>query len=172
VVRLLQAGLPMNADFPFIDVAGRRAITIEANSLESVAARLIPFGKRFVLVIAADTSDRAGPGLVDAAAELIRVGASYVCCWGPDCGRLEECFDEAAIEVNGAPTRENVLMTSSHEHESWEEAIWFGLTSAFPGRADGTPPPPVVIASIANGEWAERARGSLSRTQSTGETRI
>jgi hypothetical protein len=161
----------MHADFPFIDVARRRAITIEANNLESAATRLMPFGNGFVLVIAADTSDRAGPALVGAAAELIRVGASYVCCWGPDCGRLEACFDEAAIEVYGDPTRESVLMTTSHENDSWEEAIWFGLTLAFPGRAEGTSPQPVVIASIANGEWAERARAFLSRTQSAGEIR-
>jgi hypothetical protein len=115
-----------------------------------------------VLLVAADPRALDGPALVDIAAQLIRLGASYVCCWGPDCERLHDCFDEADLLVNGDATDDRVVMTTSHEGEPLEEAIWFAIDAAFPTAAYENGTSTTVIASVANPSWHAKAAAYLS----------
>ena len=144
------------------DVHGRSVLTIEADALEVAAGELFVSGGHFVLAIAADTRGEEGARLVDAAAGFLRRGASYVCCWGPDCSRLHDCFDEADRLVNGESSAARVLMTTWHEDEPWEEALWFALNSTVPALAYEATTRTVVAVSIANPGWAHRAQEYLA----------
>jgi hypothetical protein len=112
--------------------------------------------KHFVLFLAADTRDQEGPELVGIAEALIRNGASYVCCWGPGCERFHDCFDEADLYVNDVSSDERIVMTTWHDDESLEEALWFAMTAAWPAQAYEATTNAVVALAVNSPEWSER----------------
>jgi hypothetical protein len=116
---------------------------------------------RFVLLILADTTAENGARLVDWADSVLQAGACYVCCWGPDCGRLESCFDEAHV-IRGLPSSEHdVIMTTSHASEPLEEAAWFALHAAWPTDEYARTCDAVILATIGNEAWAQQLRAYL-----------
>ena len=110
----------------------------------------------FVLFVAADTSGYDGPTLVAHAEALIRVGASYVCCWGPDCSRFHDAFDEADLVANGDVSDSRFILTTWHEDEPLEEAAWFALNCAIPAPAYAPTTGTVILIAIGNTTWATR----------------
>lgn len=116
----------------------------------------------FVLFLAANTRGKDKSALLAAAKTLVRAGASYVCCWGPDCERLHDCFDEADIAVNGDGTDERVLMTTSHEGEPLEEALWFAVHAAWPTPDYEVTTGAVVAVSIGHADWSDQIRAYLT----------
>lgn len=65
---------------------------------------------------------------------LLRDGASYFVCWGPDCQRVHDVIDEIASDPDkeiGAP-EESCIMTTWHDSEPVNEAFWFFLVSSMP----------------------------------------
>ena len=115
-----------------------------------------PASKNFILFLAADTRDKDGPRLVGVAEALVRAGASYVCCWGPDCERFHDSFDEAVLSVNGESTEDRVVITTWHADEPLEDAVWFAVTSAWPADAYESSTGAVVALSVDSPEWSER----------------
>jgi hypothetical protein len=126
-----------------------------AANLEELHEFVSP-SKNFILFLAADTRDKNGPGLVGVAETLVRAGASYVCCWGPDCERFHDCFDEAGLFVNGESTDDRVLMTTWHADEPLEDAVWFAVNTAWPADAYESSTRAVVALSVDSREWSER----------------
>ena len=161
----------MQFEFVDLDLYGRTVILAKARSLEDLAADLRVVSQHFVLAVAANTTTVAGPALVDMAGQLIRRGASYVCCWGPDCSRLHDCFDEADFVVNGESTDDRVLMTTWHNDDYLEEMFGFALESTVPSPDYFASTRAVVIATIGNADWASRAKQYLaSRARSRNES--
>ena len=152
----------MQFEFGDPDPHGRAVILAKARRLEDLAADLRVISDSFVLGIAANTSTLTGPALVDMATQLLRRGASYVCCWGPDCSRLHDCFDESDSAVHGSSTDDRILMTTWHESESLEEMIWFALNSTVPAPHYFAHTRAVVIATIGSDEWAAGAAKYLA----------
>ena len=62
---------------------------------------------------------------------LLRAGAVYFCCYGPDSERVHDIIDEqivqSAIEEDGS-----VIMTTWHSEETLQDALWFFVTNSFP----------------------------------------
>ena|ERR1700734_2441365 len=62
---------------------------------------------------------------------LLRAGAVYFCCYGPDSERVHDIIDEeigqSALEEEGS-----VIMTSYHSDETLHDALWFFVTNSFP----------------------------------------
>jgi hypothetical protein len=138
------------------DCYGRAVRAAHAKSLGEAVSQLRASSKHFVLLIASDTRGIPGAVLVDFAADLIRAGATYVCCWGPDCERFHDCFDEADDVVNGRASNSRVLMTTWHADECLEEALWFALNSTVPSSAYLETTNSVFVLSIGEDRWAER----------------
>jgi hypothetical protein len=143
------------------DIHGRAVVLERAESLGEAIAGLRAPSTHFVLVIAGDTANVRGPDLVDNAAALIGLGASYICCWGPDCERFHDCFDEADWMVNGESSDGRVLMTTWHSDEPLQEAIWFGLNSAIPSASYESATRAVVILCVGNASCWEQASSYL-----------
>lgn len=137
------------------DCHGRRVVSATADSLESVAAQLRDIDGYFVLVLAADTTTQSHAELLSSAEGLIRCGASYVCCWGPDCHRLHDCFDEADFSLNGESTDQRLLMTTWHDDEPLNETLWFALNATVPAPAYLADTRSVVAVSVARPDWAD-----------------
>jgi hypothetical protein len=94
--------------------------------------------------------------MVDFATALIRSGARYVCCWGPDCERLHDCFDEAEGALSGWDASDGShVMTTWHDDEPLEEALWFALNAAIPTPDETAATTQAVLAvSVANHDWS------------------
>jgi hypothetical protein len=105
--------------------------------------------ERYVLLIASEREAQAAK--VEAARAWIDAGASYICAWGPSSPDVEETFDYAAFLPELGEPVPFTLMTTSHQDEPLEEALWFafynGKTPDEP--ADGTRPVVVVVDSEA-----------------------
>ncbi|MEP6889345.1 MAG: hypothetical protein ABI955_01455 [Nitrospirota bacterium] len=66
-------------------------------------------------------------------------GAVYLCDWGPDCERVRDIIDEVIVNRNPGETDEDVIMTTWHDDEALNEALWFAVNSAYPaGAYEGT----------------------------------
>ena len=138
------------------DCYGRDVFAAHASSLVEAASQLRAPSEHFVLFMASDTTDIPGADLVDFAAALVRAGAVYICCWGPDCERFHDCFDEAAFVVHGQVSESRVLMTTWHNDESLENALWFALNSTFPSSAYEATTKSVLAISVGDQGWCDR----------------
>ena len=128
----------------------------DATDLRAAVAFTSP-SPHFVLLLAADTRAATGPDLVDVASTFVRLGASYVCCWGPGAERLESCFDEAGFLLDPEPSDSgDVLMTTSHENESLEEAAWFAAWSTYPTARYLDSTKALLAVAIGRTDWSEQ----------------
>ena len=131
------------------------AFSVFAAGIDDLPGLLTAPTPRFVLLVVADTADLDGTALVEWAGRVLERGATYVCCWGPGCSRLEECFDEAGLLRENFEPSNRVIMTTAHDGEPIEEAAWFALHSAYPdpGWEEGTGA--VVLATVGRRDWHE-----------------
>ncbi len=68
------------------------------------------------------------------AAKAVARGVAVVCSWGPGCSMIEDAFDEAIVDAHPSETDNDVVLTTSHEGESLEEAIEFFLDVILPSK--------------------------------------
>jgi hypothetical protein len=94
----------------------------------------------FVLLLTLDAGDLSDARVGAFATKLVVQGVGYACCWGPDCHRVHRLFDRAAIEAN------RFVMTTWHEDETLDEALWFAVNVALPPN-EPTGPPSVLCAA-------------------------
>jgi hypothetical protein len=73
------------------------------------------------------------------AEKAVERGVAVVCAWGPGCSMIEDVFDDAIVDANPRETDGDVVLTTSHEGESLEEALEFFLDVILPAkdRAEG-----------------------------------
>jgi len=145
------------------DSFGRAVLSGSCENLEVLARELRSPVTPFVLVLAGDTSSVPGAEIVDVAMTLIRSGAHYVCCWGLGCARLHDCFDEAAVALTLANTENDVhVMTTWHDGDPLEEALWFALNCAIPAVDDEPPTRAVVAIAVGNEAVSTRISAYLA----------
>ncbi len=65
---------------------------------------------------------------------LLRAGAVYFCCYGPDCGRVHDIIDEEELAqiIDGKKDNGSVIMTTWHDDETLMDALWFFVCNSFP----------------------------------------
>jgi hypothetical protein len=61
-------------------------------------------------------------------------GVAVVCSWGPGCSMIEDAFDDAIVDAHPNETENDVVLTTSHEGESLEEAMEFFLDVILPAK--------------------------------------
>lgn len=140
-------------------------IVIVVDSLVWPASLTIP-SPRFRLLVAADTHRVAVEELSGFAQEALGRGMVYFCAWGNGSERFHDIVDEVRDAGVGQvqlkpPTRNDVVMTTSHENETLQEAIEFFATCAVPteGYAEGSGYR--VVICVNHSDWAETARNYL-----------
>ncbi len=111
---------------------GRRALCLlELDEVGDLPEGLDLPSSRFVLLLAWDATDAPVATIAGLAEAVLRQGAVYVCCWGPDCERVHDIVDECDLERN--PDDEDLwVMTTWHADESLDDALWFALFTARP----------------------------------------
>jgi hypothetical protein len=131
-------------------------------SVATWAADLVAPSKHFVLFVAADTQSLSGPQVYAAAEAAVRAGASYVCCWGPDCSRFHDAFDEADLYLNGESSDAKIIVTTWHDDEPLEEALWFAVHSTLPSPFYEPSTRAVLAVAIDNRAWATQIDAYLA----------
>ena len=100
-------------------------------------------GGKYVLLVA---SEEKTPNLsVARARKWIEAGAAFVCTWGPSCQDLEELFDYAAFSPELGEPIPFTVMTTSHQNENLDEALWFAFYTAFAPEDLPSPLSSVVV---------------------------
>ncbi|HTR43632.1 MAG TPA: hypothetical protein VMH87_18630, partial [Pseudomonadales bacterium] len=116
-------------------------------------------GHHFVAFVTADATRVDAIVLANFCRKLVQAGCVYFCAWGPDCERVHDIFDELIFNTDP------VIMTTWHDKESLDSALWFFLFSAFPDDGYGTVQSEVAI-SIGNPAWGKQIRHNLADIES------
>jgi len=130
----------------------RRLCVTTVADLESTSLELQqPIGP-FVAFVALDTRYLTGERLGELAKDLLEAGCVYMCSWGPDASRIHDMFDWLAVEAElaGRPYVEDVLMTSWHEQDSLDDALWFAVFAAFPPVGEAR-----AVLAVCDTEWSD-----------------
>ena len=99
----------------------------------------------FGLFLACDARAISDEAIVEVAGSLIEQGIVYLCSWGPDCERVHDLFDSVIVERNPNETEKSVILTTWHDGESLDEALWHFLNVAFPAQ--------MIIGMAARQSW-------------------
>lgn len=92
-----------------------------------------------------------------AAEILLKEGNLYFCTWGPDCQRAHDIYDEVIV-INEI---QYLVMTTWHEDESLDDALWFVLNLAALHEKNSDDCSTIVI-SINNDLWEKELLENLS----------
>jgi hypothetical protein len=112
--------------------------------------------QHFGVLIAADATGVDVAAISHLAAKLLSLGCVYICTWGPDCSRVHDIFDEESFDI------EPGTMTTWHDNESLDEALWFFAFAAFPDDAYAKTCSSALAISIGNSSWEEQIRRRLA----------
>ena len=130
---------------------GRKWVLVRVASFDAIPRAFPLPEKTFVLLLAADGRAIPDHALREHCTSLLKAGARYVCAWGPDCSRIHDACDQAAAEL-GLNNDGAVIMTTWHEHEPLEEAVWFAANAAFADEAYAEASNALVAISIGSSE--------------------
>lgn len=126
----------MTASFEFLtrDPVSRRDLFLLRVAHPADLAPITRSLGHFVCLLIWDASTVAVDVVATVAERLLGSGCVYVCAWGDGCGRVHDIFDEVIVGDGTQVGTEGAIhvMTSWHENETLDSAIWFFLRSADP----------------------------------------
>ena len=137
----------------------RELYFISAPDFESLPDSFQLSGKYFVTLLVVDASVIKTNSIEKLAEKLLTSGCVYFCAWGPDCERVHDIFDEMCLFT------EPVIMTTWHEKDSLDEALWFFLTTTWPDDVYFDDCKSSVAIVVGNSEWETQVRQKLSNRQ-------
>ena len=114
----------------------------------------------FRLLVAADVVNVSWEVMFEFARSALIRGMTYFCAWGADCGRFHDAVDEVIVEDEIGerrfvlPSSEDFVMTTFHENENLEDALYFLTSLAYP--TDGLAPHSEfrLVICVGNSDWA------------------
>jgi hypothetical protein len=145
-------------------VSERRLFSLAFASASEVPAHFTVPCKHFVCLIAWDSRAASVNDIVRVVAPLLESGASYFVCWGPDCERVHDVIDEIVSGPNSpidVPV-DACIMTTAHESEPLEDALWFFLTCATPDAFYEALTDGAIGVSIGSGQSAGEIASALN----------
>ncbi|MFN3231720.1 MAG: hypothetical protein ACE363_06120 [Alphaproteobacteria bacterium] len=93
---------------------------------------------------------------------LLDRDATYFCTWGPGCESLHDCIDkEIAIRQVKTGQKLPLVVTTWHDTEPLEEAVWFAAQVASPEPEHHADNWQVLLVSVGNTKWANRIRKTV-----------
>jgi len=85
----------MNATFSGHDAAtGRQLLLFDVSSVDDVPDLFDPDCRHFVAMLVCDARILSTDDIASVARNLIDSGCAYFSCWGDDCERVHDIFDE------------------------------------------------------------------------------
>ena len=145
---------------------GRFLLSILASGPKDLASPLAIHGKHCVLFLAMDARPLSVNEISNIANWALDQGAVYLCVWGLDCERVHDIIDEVVCNRNPDETDEDVIMTTWHEDEALDEALWFAVNSAFPAGAYEETCKTLVAIAVGSQDWGSQIARKLSESVS------
>lgn len=142
----------------------RLLLSAFASGLDDFSSSIAIHGKHCVLFLAMDARPMSINEISNIANWALDQGAVYLCAWGPDCERVHDIVDEVIVNRNPGETDEDVIMTTWHEDETLEEALWFAVNSAFAVGAYEQTCKTLVTVTIGNQDWGSQIAKKLSES--------
>lgn len=141
-----------------------------APNLSEVSKDKELFSKHFILFVACDFSKYTIDELSSFAEKMLDEGAVSISTWGKNCEKMHDIFDETLIyrkevEKLGFPH----IVTTWHEKDSLDEALWFALNTAFAVEEYEETCKSTLIAAVGNEDWNKLLRFRLSDIESFNE---
>ena len=146
-------------------VMERRLFSLAIGSPSELPSQLgLPAGN-FACLLAWDARGESAEAVSSLVVALLRAGASYFVCWGPDCERVHDFIDElASTPTNDFGIPEGAcIMTTYHESEPLREALWFFLVNSFPDDQYPDSTPAALAIAVGYPPWAAEIREALDR---------
>jgi hypothetical protein len=112
------------------------------------------------LFIAADARNVSTDTIARVAKRLLVSGLIYVCVWGPGCKRVHDIFDDVHAG-DGSIEPSFTLMSTWHNDEPLEEALWFFIQCAFPLDTEIATTSYLAI-TVGSSDWAASVHHALS----------
>ena len=142
----------------------RLLLSAFASGLDDFYSPIAIHGKHCVVFLAMDARTMSVDEIGNIANWALDQGAVYLCAWGPDCERVHDIIDEVVCNRNPDETDEDVIMTTWHEDETLEEALWFAVNSAFAVGAYEQTCKTLVTVTIGNQDWGSQIAKTLSES--------
>ena len=139
------------------DVSGRSLFVLDCSDPADVAPAIDVEG-RFICLLAWDAGAAAEAEISQVAERLLAAGCVYICTWGRGCDRVHDIFDQA--DLARAPDGP-WAMSTSHDDEPLDEAIWFFLFNAYPDPSLADRCLSAVGVSIGMPSWAKVIRTAM-----------
>jgi len=136
---------------------------ISGKTIDAIIAHVASTSPFFGLFVAVDAQKIESKKIIELAEALVPKGLAYLCAWGPDCERVHDCFDEILSDANPESTDENVVMTTWHEDDSFEEALWYFVNSAGPAKDYAGTCKDWIVAVVGDEEWERSARYAMAK---------
>ncbi len=136
------------------------ALQVSASTEISEATQIVR--PHFAVFLAWDATSVATEEISRLATLLHNRGLAYLCAFGPGCERVHDIFDEVEVELEGARPSDSVIMTTWHDDERLEEALWFFVYCSFPDAAYEATCDTGIVVTIGNSQWATQVAEYLS----------
>ena len=114
------------------DETQRKLVLHHVKSLADLPTILNPDGRYFVAMLVCDARNLSVNKISAAARKLIDDGCAYFCCWGNDCERVHDVFDEEWVGNGFDDVSDDTIMTTWHDNEPLEKFIEFSLLHTQP----------------------------------------
>ena len=148
------------------DSLSRDVFLISLSSWDDWPRQLQLPSRHYCLLIVGDARGVPDDTLSDIAGLALDGGCVYVCAWGPDCGRVETCFDSKCAETESARDSP-VVFTVSHPGETLDDALEYLTGTAFPHAAFADTCRSSLVAVVGNADWARQVLDSGFRPDNT-----
>jgi hypothetical protein len=140
-----------------------------ADSIKSLADKIIPSTAHFGLFLAMNSNDIDDDSVLQGARNLFSKGLASLCTWGPGCERLHDLFDDEADQINLELSGDDVIMTTWHADEPLEDALWFFARTAFVTGKFAKTCKDWIIAPISNPGWEHLIRSKFAQINTVTE---
>jgi hypothetical protein len=116
----------------------------------------------FLCLVAADFTAASDGEITGLAQGLLDIGASYFVCWGPGCARAHGLIDDVTLLLDPPIPDDSVIMTTWHNDEPLDEALFSVLCSTWPDPAFEDSTGCTVAVSVGSAEIASQIRSAFS----------
>jgi hypothetical protein len=124
----------------------------------------LPEGVRpFVVFTALDARRASDERLKSFARTWLDFGCAWSCSWGPGSERVEFAFDQAEIAIEPFVTpwfTDSLCVTTSHETESLDDALWFAVFGTSPSYGKYG-----ALFAVVEKEWADEIEARLADSE-------
>ena len=148
--------------FEHRDIHNRELYLMSVDSFSEIFPLPVREKSHFGLLLAMDGRKDIVGDLGEVPERLINEGLAYLCVWGPDCSRIHDIFDEVNVHIEVKTGKEFPIMTTWHEKESLDEALWFILYCAIPYDELVDKCSTSYIISVGNKNWFKQLDYGLS----------